>query len=147
MQNTVGFVSKVLVPGTNVSTAKRKVRRALGSVSTLLCIHDDCLHSIHKSFKDWLTETSCYGEYEFIMDEIERQRILAVRPLYWGTKRSKMERCKQCKCIGVKREALELERLAKSHIVDLEIVYAKNCINSTVTVEDLVFGFESRWLH
>ena len=48
------------------------------------------------------------------------------------------------KCIGVKREALELERLAKSHIVDLEIVYAKNCINSTVTVEDLVFGFESR---
>ena len=36
------------------------------------------------------------------------------------------------KCIGVKREALELERLAKSHIVDLEIVYAKNCINSTV---------------
>ena len=48
------------------------------------------------------------------------------------------------KCIGVKREALEPERLAKSHIVDLEIVYAKNCINSTVTVEDLVFGFESR---
>ena len=77
MQNTVGFVSKVLVPGTNASTAKRKVRRALGSVSTLLCIHDDCLHSIHKSFKDWLTETSCYGEHEFIMDEIERQLILA----------------------------------------------------------------------
>ena len=38
----VGFVSKVLVPGTNSKTAKRKVRRALGSVSTLLPIHDDC---------------------------------------------------------------------------------------------------------
>ena len=26
-------------------------------------------------------------------------------------------------------------------------MYAKNCINSTVTVEDLIFGFESRGLH
>ena len=77
MQNTVGFVSKVLVPGTNSSTAKRKVRRALGSVSTLLPIHDDCLHSIHKSVKDWLTDTSCCGEHEFIIDKLERQRILA----------------------------------------------------------------------
>ena len=53
----VGFVSKVLVPGTNSSTAKRKVRRALGSVSTLLPIHDDCtsFHSQVKSVKDWLT--------------------------------------------------------------------------------------------
>ena len=55
----VGFVAKVLVPGTNSSTAKRKVPRARGSVSTLLPIHDDCLHSIHKSVKDWLTDTSC----------------------------------------------------------------------------------------
>ena len=77
MQNTVGFVCKVLVPGTNSSTAKCKVRRALGSVSTLLPIHDDCLHSIHKSVKHWLTDTSCYGEHEFIMDKLERQRILA----------------------------------------------------------------------
>ena len=73
----VGFVAKVLVPGTNSSTAKRKVRRALGSMSTLLPIHDDCLHSIHKSVKDWLTDTSCYGEHEFITDKLERQRVLA----------------------------------------------------------------------
>ena len=39
-----------------------------------------------------------------------------------------------------------MERLAKSHIVDLEIVYSKNCISSTVTVEDLMLGFESREL-
>ena len=77
MQHTVGFVSKVLVSGTNSSTAKRKVRRALGSVSTLLPIRDDCLHSIQKSVKDWLTDTSCYGKHEFIMDKLERQRILS----------------------------------------------------------------------
>ena len=40
-----------------------------------------------------------------------------------------------------------MERLAKSHIVDLEIVYAKNRINSTLTVEDLMLGFESREHH
>ena len=37
----------------------------------------DCIHSIHKSVKDWLTDTSCYGEHEFIMDKLERQRILS----------------------------------------------------------------------
>ena len=77
MQNNVGFVSKVLVPDTISSTANRKVPRALGSVSTLLPIPDDCLHSIHSSVKDWLTDTSCYGEHEFIMDKLERQLILA----------------------------------------------------------------------
>ena len=68
----VGFVAEVLAPGTNSSTAKRKVPRARGSVSTLLPIHDDCLHSIHKSVKDWLTDTSCM--------------LCTSRPLYWGTK-------------------------------------------------------------
>ena len=96
MQNTVGFISKVLVPGTNSSTAKGKVRKALGSVSTLLPIPDDCLHSIHKSVKDWLTDTSCYGEHEFIMDKLERQRILSDLCTELETKWSKMERSKQC---------------------------------------------------
>ena len=82
----IAFVSRILVPRTNSTLAKRKVRRALGSVSALLPIRDDCLHAIHKSVKDWLTDTSCYGEHEFIMDKLERQRILAVRPLYLGTK-------------------------------------------------------------
>ena len=40
------------------------------------CAMIDCIHSIHKSVKDWLTDTSCYGEHEFIMDKLERQRIL-----------------------------------------------------------------------
>ena len=39
-------------------------------------MRDDCIHSIHKSVKDWLTDTSCYGEHEFIVDKLERQRIL-----------------------------------------------------------------------
>ena len=73
----VGFVSKVLVPSTVSPLTKRKVLRALSSVSALLPIRDDCLHVIHKSVKDWLTDISCYGEHEFIMDENEGHRLLA----------------------------------------------------------------------
>ena len=73
----VGFVSKVLVPGTDPPLARRKVVRSLSSVSALLPIRDDCLHVIHKSVKDWLTDVSCYGEHEFIVDENEGHRILA----------------------------------------------------------------------
>ena len=53
----VSFVSKVLVPVTNSPLAKRTVSKALGSVSTLLPIRYECLHVIHKSVKDWLTDT------------------------------------------------------------------------------------------
>ena len=72
----VGFVSKVLVPDTDPPLARRKVMRSLSSVSALLPIRDDCLHVIHKSVKDWLTDVSCYGEHEFIVDENEGHCVL-----------------------------------------------------------------------
>ena len=73
----VGFVSKVLVPSTNSPLTRRRILRALNSVSALLPVRDDCLHVIHKSVQDWLTDVSCYGEHEFIVDENEGHRILA----------------------------------------------------------------------
>ena len=74
----MGFVSKALVSSSNSPLTKRKVLSALGSVSALLPIRDDCLHVIHKSviIKDWLTDILCYGEHEFIMDENEGHRLL-----------------------------------------------------------------------
>ena len=148
----VGFVSRVLAPSTYSPLAKRTVQRALGSVSALLPIRDDCLHVIHKSVRDWLTDSSCYGEHEFIMDEIEGHRILAglcaeelddVKRK--GVNNVKLTATKMyalnhgVRHIFHKREALELEILTNSYIVDLEIVYAKTCVNSTVTVEDLLW--------
>ena len=151
----VGFVSRVLVPGTNSPLLKRRVQRALGSVSALLPIRDDCLHVIHKSVRDWSTDISCYGEHEFIMDEIEGHRILAdlcAEELddlkQEGVNKVQLSATKMYSLnhgarhifqIGVKREAVELERLTNSYIVDLEIVYAKTCVNSTVMVEDLLW--------
>ena len=151
----VGFVSKVLVPGTDPPLARRKVVRSLSSVSALLPIRDDCLHVIHKSVKDWLTDVSCYGEHEFIVDENEGHRILAALctdelenmkrkgvhnlqfsateryALYHGAHHMLHE--------GDKREPHKLNELTKAYIVDLEIVYAKTCVNSTIAAEDLVW--------
>ena len=151
----VGFVSKVLVPGTDAPLARRKVVRSLSSVSALLPTRDDCLHVIHKSVKDWLTDVSCYGEHEFIVDENEGNRILAALctdelenmkrkgvhnlqfsateryALYHGAHHMLHE--------GDKREPHKLNELTKAYIVDLEIVYAKTCVNSTIAAEDLVW--------
>ena len=151
----VGFVSKVLVSSSNSPLTKRKVLSALGSVSALLPIRDDCLHVIHKSVKDWLTDISCYGEHEFIMDENEGHRLLAdlcieelenlklkgvdnlqfgateTYALYHGAHHMLHE--------GVKREPHKVDGLTKDYISDLEVVYAKTGVNSTIAAEDLLW--------
>ena len=151
----VGFVSKVLVPSTNSPLTRRKVLRALNSVSALLPVRDDCLHVIHKSVQDWLTDISSYGEHEFIVDENEGHRILAALctdelenlkrkgvhniqfsvtqkyALYHGTHHMLHE--------GVSIEPHKLDKQTDAYILDLEIVYAKTCLNSTLVAEDLVW--------
>ena len=151
----MGFVSKVLLSSTNSPLTKRTVLRALGSVSALLPIRDDCLHVIHKSVKDWLTDNVCYGEHEFIMDENEGHRLLASLcieelenlrlkevdnfqfgasekyALYHGAHHMLHE--------GVTREPHKLDDLTKAYFIDLEIVYAKTSVNSTIAAEDLVW--------
>ena len=151
----VGFASKVLVPGTDSPPRKRKVLSALGIVSALLPIRDDCLHVIHKSVKDWLTDISCYGQHEFIVDKNEGHRLLAdlcaeeLRnlkrkgvdniqfstteryALYHGAHHMLHE--------GVKREPHKLDELTKAYIIDLEVVYAKTFVNSTIAADDLLW--------
>ena len=151
----MAFVSKLLVPGTDSLLTKRKVLRALDTVSALLPIRDYCVHVIHKSVKDWLTDISCYGEHEFIMDENKGHRLLAdlctkelenVKlkgvdslqlgateryALYHGVNHMLHE--------GVMREPHKLDELTKAYIIDLEVVYAKTGVNSTIAAEDLLW--------
>ena len=151
----VGFVSKVFVSSSNSPLTKRKVHSALGSVSALLPIRDDCLHVIHKSVKDWLTDISCHGEHEFIMDENEGHRLLAdlcieelenlklkgVDNLQFGaTERYALYHgAHHMLHEGVKREPHKLDELTKAYIIDLEVVYAKIFVNSTIAAEDLLW--------
>ena len=151
----MAFVSKLLVPGTDSLLTKRKVLRALDSVSTLLPIRDDCVHVIHKSVKDWLTDISCYGEHEFIMDkneghhlladlcteELENLKLKGVHNLEFGaTERYALYHgAHHMLHEGVKREPYKLDELTKDYIIDLEIVYAKTFVNSTIAAEDLLW--------
>ena len=149
----VGFVSKILVPNSHSLLARRKVLRALGSVSALLPVREDCLHVIHKSVKDWLTDISCYGEHEFSTSESEGHRIqeaLCTDELK-NLKRKSVNKVQfsiteryalyhgahHMLHKSIKREPHELNELTRAYILDLEIVYAKTCVNSTTATEDL----------
>ena len=149
------FVSKLLVPTRNSPLEKRKVLTAISSVSSLLPIRDGCLHVIHKSVKDWLTDSSCYGEHDFIMDEKHGHRILA--NLCCG----ELDDLKRRSVDNVPFSATEehalyhgarymfhsdnhgahrLEELTKAYVVDLELVYVKLCLaNSFPAAEDIVW--------
>ena len=148
------FVSKLLVPTRNSPLAKRKVLRAISSVSSLLSIRDGCLHVIHKSVKDWLTDISCYGEHDFIMDEKEGHLILA------NLCTVELDNLKRRSVYNVQFSATEehalyhgarylfhsdlhgehrVEELTKAYVVDLELVYAKLCLNSFSAAEDIVW--------
>ena len=151
----VGFVSKVLLPGTNSPLTRRKVQGALNSVSALLPVRDDCLHVIHKSVQDWLTDISYCGEHEFLMDENEGHRILAtlctdeLENLKWkGVHNMQFGATERYALYhgvhhmlhqGVKREPPNLNELTKAYILDLETVFAKTCLNSTIAAEDLMW--------
>ena len=151
----IDFVAKLLVPTENSPLANRKVLTAISSVSSLLPIRDGCLHVIHKSVKDWLTDSSCYGEHGFIMDEKEGNRILAnlctgelddlkrrgvdnVR--FSATEKHAMYHGARYMFHSDKSRVHRVEELTKAYVVDLELVYAKLCLtNSFSAAEDMVW--------
>ena len=157
----VGFLSKLLVPGTNSNHAKRKVRKALDSVSALLPIRDGCLHLIHKSVKDWLTDGSCFGEHEYITDENDGHHVLAalcideLSHLKWKGVQKMQFSATEIYALyhgahhmlhkGDMKNAHEVDELTKAYIIDLEIMYAKTCINSTMAAEDLLWLQKQRF--
>ena len=143
------LIYKVLGLCTNGSSRpdQRKVNKAITCVSTLLPVRDGCLHFIHKSVKDWLTDKSCYGEHDFVVDVSEGHCILA------GLCSEVLDEVKQK---GVhdrffrdaERYALQhgvqhmlkvdeelrffsFQEIVKKYVVNLELVYAKLCVHNT----------------
>ena len=151
----VGFVSKVLVPSGNSPVARRKVLKAIGSVSSLLPIRDGCLNVIHKSVKDWLANTSCYGEHEFIMDEKEGHRILAslcsdeldnlkqkgVHDTEFSStvKYALNHGVRHMLHLDENMRSQSLEECVQTYMTDLELVYAKLCIHYSIAFEDILW--------
>jgi len=156
----IGFLSKLLVPNANSPLARRKVLHCIGSVSSLLPIRDGCLQVIHKSVKDWLTDASCYGEHDFTMDEKEGHRILArlcadeldnlkqkgvhhvefsstlMYALHHGVRH--MLQLNEC------MRSRGLEKCVQRYVVDLELLYAKLCVNNSIAAEDILWLLQSQ---
>ena len=149
------FVSKLLGPNASSPHARRKVRKAISCVSSLLPIRDGCLHVIHKSVKDWLTNTTCYGEHGFTINENDGHRILASlcadeldQLKQKGVRDAQLSSTEKYALHHGVRHMLQLdengklwrlEECVQTYVTDLEVLYAKICVNSSTAAEDILW--------
>ena len=155
----IDFASRLLLSSTTAIANKRKLLKAINSVSSLLPVRGDRLHIFHKSIKDWLTDECCYGVHDFTVDEKEGHRILTelcaaefefeilVQRRFAKSLRVAQFNDKTMYALqhGV-RHMLEvdedtrrdgIEDVVRKYVINLELVYAKLCVNSTVATEDI----------
>ena len=149
----LGFVSKLLLPGKSTSAAQRKVNAAISCVSALLPAQDGCIHFFHKSVKDWLIDKSNYGQHHFSVDEKEGHEVLfklCIDELH-ELKRKGVDGAqfsditKYALRHGVQHmlqledaRVCSLEKVVTKFVLDVELLYAKLCVNVTVAFEDIV---------
>ena len=149
----LGYVSKLLLPGKLTSAAHRKVNAAISCVSALLPVQDGCIHFFHKSVKDWLIDKSNYGQHHFSVDEKEGHEVLSklcIDELH-ELKRKGVDGAqfsditKYALRHGVQHmlqleagRVGSLEEVVTKFVLDVELVYAKLCVNVTVAFEDIL---------
>ena len=155
------FVNKVMLSGTSSSADKRKVKKAIACISTLLPVRDDRIHFFHKSVKDWLTETSTYGQHDFTVDETEGHGTLSKLCAHElddikrkGVDSAKFsETAKYALQHGVQHmlylpeDTRAFEVAIKEYVVDLELVYAKLCVSSERASEDILWIKKQKTFH
>ena len=150
----IEFVRKILNPAGRTLTSQRTVNKAVACISALLPVRDGCLHFFHKSVKDWLTDKSCYGEHDFTVDEEKGHEILfnlcvseldAIKEKgVYDTQFNNSERYALQHGVQHMFEADKLrtfnvtENLTAQYVADLELIYAKLCVNSTVASVDIL---------
>ena len=148
----LGFVSKLLLPGKSTPAAHRKVKAAISCVSALLPVQDGCIHFFHKSVKDWLIDKSNYGQHRFSVDEKEGHEVLSrlcIDELH-ELKRKGVDGAefsditKYALRHGVQHmlqledaRVCSLEEVVTKFVLDVELVYAKLCVNATWAFEDI----------
>ena len=156
----VEFIAKILYPGEKSLTAQRKVNRAISSISTLLPVREGRLHFFHKSIKDWLRASFPYEKHDFTVDEKEGHNVLSdlcapeldsiKRKEAHGKQFTNTERYALIHTLQHMREAdRDYQRIDGSgtisgtsnqvyqYVTNLELIYAKLCVNRTSATEDL----------
>ena len=148
------FVCKWLLSGKSPSAVQRKVNVAIACVSTLLPVQDGRIHFFHKTVKDWLIDSSYYGHHHFSVDEKEGHRVLSklcidelddvkrkgVDGAHFidTTKYALQHGVQHMLQLKVDARVCSLEDVVKKYVLDLELVYAKLCVNVTAASEDIL---------
>ena len=147
------FVNKMMLSDARSSADRRKVKKAIACISTLLPVRDDRIHFFHKSVRDWLIETFMYGQHDFTVDETEGHRILSELCTHEldNVKRKGVESAqlndaaKYALQHGVQHmlyleeDARVCEVVVKEYVVDLQLVYAKLCVSNAGASEDILW--------
>ena len=154
----VEIISKILSPSGRTLTTQRRVNKAIACISALLPIRNGHLHFFHKSVKDWLSNTTCYGQHDFTVDDKKGHEILfnlcsneldnIKRKGVEETQFNNAERYALQHCVQHMLEVTEWddelrtisikEELVNDYVTGVELIYAKLCVNSTVAAEDLL---------
>ena len=149
------IVSKMLLSDSKSPSGPRKVTKAIDSISTLLPIHDDCIVFFHKSVKDWLTDRTAYGRHNFSVDEKQGHAMLSQlctnelnnvkRKGVHGTEFSNNARYALQHGVYHMLESEEVaesprsfDEIVNNYVTDLDIVYAKLCVNNTASCKDII---------
>ena len=149
------FVSKVLLSDSKSPSGPRNVAKAIDSISTLLPVHDDCIAFFHKSVKDWLTDRTAYRRHNFSVDEKQGHVMLSqLCTNELNNVKSKGVHSTEFSDIAkyalqhgvyhmLESEELEegtrsFEEIVNNYVTDLDIVYAKLCVNNTASSEDII---------
>ena len=147
------FVNKMMLSDTSSLADQRKVKRAIACISTLLPVRDDRIHFFHKSVKDWLTETSMYGQHDFTVDEtkghgtlsklcahelddIKRKGVDSAQ--FSDTAKYALQHGVQ-HMLHLQEDGAACEVAIEEYVVDLELVYAKLCVSSERAAEDILW--------
>ena len=149
----LGFVSKLLLPGKSTSAAQRKVKAAISCVSAHLPVQDECIHFFHKSVKDWLIDKSNYGQHNFSVDEKEGHEVLSKLCIdelhelkrkgvdgaqFSNITKYALRHAVQHKLQLEDAQVGSLDEVVTQFVLDVELVYAKLCVNVTVAFEDIL---------
>ena len=149
------FVSKLLLSDAKTPAGHRKIRKAIECVSTLLPVQDGCIHFFHKSVKDWLTDSTAYGQHDFSVDEkqghsdlsnlctdvlkdVKRKGVHGAE--ISGTARYALQHgvYHMLESEEVEERTRKFEEIINNYVTDLDIVYAKLCVNDTASSEDII---------
>ncbi|XP_067027734.1 uncharacterized protein [Acropora muricata] len=149
----LGFVSKLLISGESTPATHRKVNTAISCVSALLPVQDGCIHFFHKSVKDWLIDETNHGQPCFRVDEKKGHEVLS-KLCIDELDKLKGKGVDGAQFSDITKYALRhgvqhmlqledarvcnLEEVVTKFVLDVELVYAKLCVNVTAAFEDIV---------